>query len=307
MAVSIEIDKFSGFCYGVVRAVKKAEEYLSNQDGSNQKASLFSLGSIVHNNPELERLKTQGLHIIGIEDVAALKDSTLLIRAHGEPPTTYRIAEQNNITIIDCTCPVVLKLQEKIRKAYANLLKTNGTLIIFGKAGHAEVNGLIGQADGEAVIVERLEDINKYIADGTINLLKPIAIFSQTTKDPIQYTEICETLQMCIEEAEGDIDNLKIYNTICGQVSSRHPNLTSFAKKHTILIFISGKESSNGKVLYKLCKSVNPNSFHIERKEEIDITRIKDGDSVGICGATSTPKWQLTDAAAYIKQLTEKW
>ena len=282
MRLAIEIDEGSGFCYGVIRAIEKAESRLK------ETASLYSLGAIVHNNSELERLNSIGLQVVNLEQMKELSDTTVLIRAHGEPPTTYALAAERNISLIDCTCPVVLKLQERIRKTYAS---GKGQIVIFGKIGHAEVNGLVGQAGGDAIVVDSIASLEK------VDFSKPIQIFSQTTKDPKEYTEICDAIKERIVAAGGSLENFTIHDTICRQVAQRHKNLVAFARKHSVIVFISGKESSNGKVLYDLCKSVNPRSYHIQTVDQIDPQWFTEGDSVGICGATSTPKWQLEGVA----------
>ena len=278
MHLNIEIDEGSGFCYGVIRAVEKAEMQLK------ESGTLYSLGAIVHNNSELERLEKIGLVVIDNSQLHNLSDTTVLIRAHGEPPATYKLAEKNNISLIDCTCPVVLKLQDRIRETYSNI---GGQIVIFGKIGHAEVNGLVGQTNGNAIVVDSLESLD------AIDFTSPVQIFSQTTKDPKEYEDICSAIKERIVAAGGSLENLTVHNTICRQVAQRHSNLVAFARKHSAIVFISGKESSNGKVLYELCKSVNPRSYHIQTVDQIDPVWFKEGDSVGICGATSTPKWQL--------------
>ncbi len=288
MRLTIEIDEESGFCYGVIRAVQKAEMKLK------ESSTLYSLGSIVHNNSELDRLNKIGLEVIDLEQMKNLSDTTVLIRAHGEPPRTYEIARENNISLIDCTCPVVLKLQARIRETYAS---HNGQIVIFGKIGHAEVNGLVGQANGDAIVVDGVQSLEK------IDFTKPICIFSQTTKDPKEYEEICEAIKERIVACGGPVGEFQIHNTICRQVAQRHTNLVAFAESHSVIVFISGKESSNGKVLYDLCKSVNPRSYHIQTRNQIDPQWFQDGDSVGICGATSTPKWQLEGVAKYLEQI----
>lgn len=288
MRLDIEIDGESGFCYGVIRAVEKAEFKL------RESSTLYSLGSIVHNNSELERLNKIGLEVIDLEQMKGLSDTTVLIRAHGEPPQTYEIAKKNNISLIDCTCPVVLKLQARIRETYAN---ANCQIVIFGKIGHAEVNGLVGQANGDAIVVDGVGSLDK------IDFTKPICIFSQTTKDPKEYEEICSAIKECIIACGGPVEDFHIHNTICRQVAQRHTNLVAFAKRHSVIVFISGKESSNGKVLYDLCKSVNPRSYHIQTINQINPQWFTEGDSVGICGATSTPKWQLEGVANALAEL----
>ena len=288
MRLTIEIDSESGFCYGVIRAVEKAESRL------RESASLYSLGAIVHNNSELERLNKIGLEVIDTQKMKELSDTTVLIRAHGEPPATYRIAQENNIELIDCTCPVVLKLQDRIRDTYA---KHNGQIVIFGKIGHAEVNGLVGQTEGTAIVVDSLESLGK------IDYTQPIQIFSQTTKDPKEYEEVCSAIREKIRQTGGNLEHFTVHNTICRQVAQRHNNLAAFAAKHSVIVFVSGKESSNGKVLYELCKSVNPRSYNIQNTGQIDASWFQEGDSVGICGATSTPKWQLEGCAEAISSL----
>lgn len=288
MRLTIEIDEGSGFCYGVIRAVQKAEHKLK------ESGKLYSLGSIVHNNLELERLNNIGLEVIDFPQMKNLHDTTVLIRAHGEPPQTYAVAKSNNINLIDCTCPVVLKLQERIRNTYE---EHKGQIVIFGKIGHAEVNGLVGQTNGDAIVVDSVENLHK------VDFTKPVQIFSQTTKDPKEYEDICGIIREKIVDAGGKLEDFKVHDTICRQVAQRHTNLIAFAKKHSVIVFISGKESSNGKVLYELCKSVNERSYHVQDSDQIDAGWFRDGDSVGICGATSTPKWQLEGAAQYMEKL----
>lgn len=288
MHLNIEIDEGSGFCYGVIRAVEKAEMQLK------ESRTLYSLGAIVHNNSELERLEKIGLEVIDGKQMQNLSNTTVLIRAHGEPPATYKLAEQNNISLIDCTCPVVLKLQDRIRETYN---KVGGQIVIFGKIGHAEVNGLVGQTNGNAIVVDSLESLD------AVDFTKPVQIFSQTTKDPKEYEDICNAIKGRIIAAGGSLENLTVHNTICRQVAQRHSNLVAFARKHSVIVFISGKESSNGKVLYELCKSVNERAYHIQNVEQINAEWFKEGDSVGICGATSTPKWQLEGVAGFLGKL----
>lgn len=290
--MNISIDNNSGCCPGVVRAIEQAEKELAISP------SLFSLGAIVHNNTELNRLEKKGLKVVDHKELLSLKECKLLIRAHGEPPSTYRLANNNGIEIIDCTCPVVLKLQKKIKKIYGEIKREGGQVVIFGKKGHAEVNGLTGQVDGDALVVENIEDLKRDISTGTLDTSKPIALFSQTTKAPEEYSQIGEILRTIMEDSD-----LRLFNTVCGQVSSRHSHLSTFAKTHSIIIFVSGKESSNGKVLFNLCKNVNPRSYTIENSGDIRKEWFNDSDSVGICGATSTPKWQLEEVASFLIRL----
>lgn len=282
MKLDIEIDPGSGFCNGVVRAIDKAEQYLSDH------RTLYSLGSIVHNSVELERLKKKGL--IVLNDISNLKDSTVLIRAHGEPPATYNKAIENNLELIDCTCPVVLKLQERVRKAWEEISTEGGSIVIFGKRGHAEVNGLVGQTQGQAVVVESVEEISSLKLEGKV------ALFSQTTKDPVEYRAIADAVLAVVPDA-------KVYDTICRQVAHRHSALSDFAARHNVVLFVSGRESSNGKILFELCRSVNQNTHWLEGISDIDISWFKDGDKVGICGATSTPLWQLEDIFVYLQSI----
>ena len=295
MKLTVDIDANSGFCAGVTRAIKKAEEQLDGPSGR-----LYSLGSIVHNDAELSRLEAKGLVTIDKEDLDEMQDAhgeTLLIRAHGEPPATYAKARQVHFNIIDCTCPVVLKLQESIREAYSAVRdgKTDGQIIIFGKIGHAEVLGLVGQAEGHALVVENMKMLEDAIAEKKIDLKKHIEIFSQTTKNPAEYASICSRLEvMMARENELPMQRfagrglLTVHDTICSQVATRHARLSKFAIEHDILIFVSGKASSNGKVLCDRCKSLNIRTYHIETPAD---------DKVGVCGAASTPKWLLEDIA----------
>lgn len=305
--LTVDIDSNSGFCAGVIRAIGKAEEYL--KDGDKR---LYSLGAIVHNDAELGRLVKQGLVTVDKDDLNEMVDArgeVLLIRAHGEPPQTYRTAEGLGFSIIDCTCPVVLRLQEHIRNAYGRMAG-KGQIIIFGKIGHAEVLGLIGQTDGTAIVVENTPMLEESIENGTICLDIPTEVFSQTTKSPAEYSRLCARLEeemaryneLSIERFKGR-GLLVINETICQQVATRHERLSKFALDHDIIIFVSGKASSNGKVLCDLCKSLNIRTYHIDSVEEIKREWFRADDRVGVCGATSTPKWLLEDVAAHILDL----
>ncbi len=305
--LTVDIDSNSGFCAGVIRAIGKAEEYL--KDGDKR---LYSLGAIVHNDAELGRLVKQGLVTVDKDDLNEMVDArgeVLLIRAHGEPPQTYRTAEGLGFSIIDCTCPVVLRLQEHIRNAYGRMAG-KGQIIIFGKIGHAEVLGLIGQTDGTAIVVENTLMLDESIENGTIRLDIPTEVFSQTTKSPAEYSRLCARLEeemaryneLSIERFKGR-GLLVINETICQQVATRHERLSKFALDHDIIIFVSGKASSNGKVLCDLCKSLNIRTYHIDSVEEIKREWFRADDRVGVCGATSTPKWLLEDVAAHILDL----
>ena len=304
MSLTVEIDKRSGFCGGVIRAISKAEEFLDANPGKK----LYSLGAIVHNEAELERLGRKGLVTIGKEDIGKIPSpstETLLIRAHGEPPSTYELAREVGINVIDCTCPVVLKLQQNIREAHRRLKigvagsggSTNGQVLVFGKVGHAEVLGLLGQVGGDAVVIENMAMLLTALENGAIRTDVPLEIFSQTTKSPTEYSEICAVLS---EKAHA---GLTVHNTICSQVASRHEELSSFAQSHDIIIFVSGASSSNGKVLCDLCRSRNTRTYHISSPEEIDSSWFRPDDRVGICGATSTPRWLLEEVAEAIRAI----
>ena len=311
--LTVDIDSNSGFCAGVIRAIGKAEEFLKDSKGEKR---LYSLGAIVHNDAELGRLVKQGLVTIDKEDLdemVAAEGEVLLIRAHGEPPQTYRTAENLGFSIIDCTCPVVLKLQERIRNAYSRIQEEGkGQIIIFGKIGHAEVLGLIGQTEGTAIVVENTLMLDEFISDGTIDLGVRTEVFSQTTKSPAEYSRLCSRLEekmaayneLSVERFKGR-ELLKVHNTICLQVAARHERLSKFALEHDIIIFVSGKASSNGKVLCDLCKSMNIRTYHIDSTEEIKREWFRADDRVGVCGATSTPKWLLEDVAAHILDLNK--
>ena len=287
--LSVEIDPGSGFCGGVIRAISKAEDSLA------QGTRLYSLGAIVHNDAELSRLHKQGLVTVHSLDEVP-EGGTVLIRAHGEPPSTYAEASARHLTVIDCSCPVVLQLQQRIRDAYARIHAqgVHGRIIIFGQVGHAEVLGLVGQVNGDALVVENSQMLEEAMPH--LDFSQPIEIFSQTTKSPREYKLICDMLQ-----ARGT--RLTVHNTICGQVSSRHEKLVQFAESHDTIIFVTGKESSNGKILSALCRSVNPRTYVIGRINEIDPAWFREGDRVGICGATSTPKWALEAVARNIEKL----
>lgn len=311
--MTVEVDKNSGFCAGVIRAIEKAEDYLDHiEDG--QEKRLYSLGAIVHNESELSRLEQKGLVTVDKEDLEEMQDATgesLLIRAHGEPPATYSKAESLGFKIIDCTCPVVLKLQQDIRQAYGRMHDgpRKGQVIIFGKIGHPEVMGLLGQVGGDAIVIEDMKMLSDLIADGTICLHNPVEIFSQTTKSPAEYSSICSRLEEMMAAAnEMPITQFKgrrllvVHNTICSQVATRHAKLSRFALDHDIIIFVSGKASSNGKVLCDLCKSLNIRTYHISSESELKKEWFRREDNVGVCGATSTPKWLLEQIAAAIRR-----
>lgn len=273
--IHIEIDSSSGFCFGVTTAIQKAEEELAKGN------TLYCLGDIVHNGKEVERLHARGLITINHEKLKQLHDVKVLLRAHGEPPETYETARRNNIEIIDATCPVVLQLQRRIKKQYdAN---PEAQIVIFGKNGHAEVLGLVGQTHSKAIVMEKLEDVR------LLDFGRDIYLYSQTTKNLDEFRRIIDYIQSHISPDA----TFRSFDTICRQVANRMPNIASFAARHDIIIFVSGRKSSNGKVLFNTCKSVNPNSYMIEGPGEIDSSWIEGVTSVGICGATSTPKWLM--------------
>lgn len=293
MAIQVEIEKHSGFCGGVIRAIGRAEKFLEESPGR----ILYSLGDIVHNEAELRRLGEKGLVTVdkdGLMNIPDPSSETLLIRAHGEPPQTYSLAQKLGLTVIDCTCPVVLKLQKSIREAYERVKPAGGQIVIFGKIGHAEVLGLLGQVSGDAVVIENMPMLLSALEDGSIRTDKPLEIFSQTTKSPVEYSEICKVLESC--PGAG----LQIHNTICSQVASRHEELADFALRHDVIVFVSGVSSSNGKVLFDLCKSRNQRTYHISDPSELEPEWFSDGDKVGVCGATSTPGWLLEQVAERI-------
>ena len=301
--ITVDIDTNSGFCAGVIRAISKAEEFLNTPDAEEGR-KLFSLGAIVHNDSELERLQGEGLVTIDKEDfeeMLSAEGEVLLIRAHGEPPQTYERAAALGFEVIDCTCPVVLKLQQSIREAYCKQKEDGvGQIIIFGKIGHAEVLGLIGQTEGTAVVVENSTMLDEAINNGEIRLDVPTEIFSQTTKSPSEYSSLCSRLEGMVETGLLDI-----HNTICSQVATRHERLSKFALEHDLIVFVAGKASSNGKVLCDLCKSLNIRTYHIDSPSEIKREWFRADDKVGICGATSTPKWLLEKTAEHVLELNK--
>ncbi len=309
----VETDPHSGFCGGVIRAISKAEEFLSGNP------RLYSLGEMVHNEAELARLEAKGLECIRVSDLESIPEGgTVLIRAHGEPPSTYRAAARLNI--IDCTCPVVLGLQKSIREAAARL-SGKGTIVIFGKIGHPEVLGLVGQtaqtagpgsakagllqdslpdaakprtAPGGPVVVENLAQLQAAVEDGRITA--PVEVFSQTTKSPVEYADICACLQQ-------RFPGTAVHETICSQVADRHRRLSEFAAGHDVIVFVAGKQSSNGRVLFELCRKVNPRSHFVGDAADIRPEWFEGARSAGVCGATSTPKWLLENVAQAIKKL----
>jgi len=289
----VEIDKQSGFCFGVQNAVEIAEKTLLRGE------KVFSLGPIVHNDKEVERLLTLGLASIDHDEFRKLKNCKVLIRAHGEPPETYITAEKNNITIIEATCPIVKRLQSKIKETWLKTKEGNGQVVIFGKPGHAEVVGLLGQINNEGILVSGPDDLQK------IDVTRPVYLFAQTTMSVKEYSNFTDILHSKMEESGiSDPDKILIINkTICGQVSNREPHLKAFARKHDTIIFVSGRESSNGKMLYSVCKNINPDTHFVSSPEELDKSWFSGKKSVGICGATSTPKWLIENIRDIISNI----
>ena len=273
--VQIEIDNGSGFCFGVTTAIKKAEEELAAGK------TLYCLGDIVHNGMECERLKQLGLVTINHEEMKQLHGVKVLLRAHGEPPSTYEMARENDIEIIDATCPVVLQLQRRIKKQYDACPEAQ--IVIFGKPGHAEVLGLVGQTESKAIVIANVEEVKR------LDFTRDIYLYSQTTKSLDEFHRIIEYIQ---EHISPDA-TFKSFDTICRQVANRMPNISTFAGRHDLVLFVCGRKSSNGKVLFNECKSVNPNSHLIEGPEEIKKEWLDGVRTIGICGATSTPKWLM--------------
>ena len=283
--MKVEIDNDSGFCFGVLSAIGKAEEELRKGD------ELYCLGDIVHNGIECSRLQDLGLRTINHEQFKTLKGARVLLRAHGEPPSTYETAKNNGITLIDATCPVVLKLQQRIHRQYQELDPKTQQIVIFGQKGHAEVLGLVGQTDGNAIVIESADEIER------IEFSKDIFLYSQTTKSASSYNQLIDKIASLVPDGRTFIHN----NTVCGQVSHRRENIREFASRHSVILFVSGRKSSNGKVLFNECLNVNPRSYLIEGKEDIDFSQLEGAVSVGICGATSTPKWLMEECRDYIQ------
>lgn len=282
----VDIDNDSGFCFGVVNAIRKAEEVLG-KDGT-----LYCLGDIVHNSEELGRLAKKGLVVITHEELRKLRGVKVLLRAHGEPPSTYRIAKENDIEIIDATCPVVLKLQKRIKDGF----EKNGEdtqVIIYGKNGHAEVNGLVGQTDGKAIVIEHPGDLDK------IDYEKPISLYSQTTKSPEGFRQVVGYINERYRLKEG----FNYYDTICRQVAGRVEGLKKFAGSYDVVLFVCGVKSSNGKVLFEECRRVNPNTFLVSDVSSIGVGWLKGASRIGICGATSTPRWLMEKIASHVRFL----
>lgn len=283
MPKKIVVDQNSGFCFGVINAIRTAEKYLMEH------STLYCLGDIVHNSEEVQRLSDIGLQIIDYDQFMSLKDTTVLIRAHGEPPETYHIAEENNIHLIDATCPVVLKLQKRILGEYMRN-KSGKQILIYGKKGHAEVIGLLGQTENTGIVISSPEDIN------CIDFDRPAILYSQTTQSLENYRKLIDTIQSRYRSA-GHADWFEYEDTICGKVSSRAKQIADFASSFDIILFVSGEKSSNGLYLYNICKEHNPRSFFLTNVEQLQQIDLSQAESIGICGATSTPMWLMQQVA----------
>ena len=285
--MTIEIDQGSGFCFGVTRAIGKAEEELAKEE------QLYCLGDIVHNGKECNRLGQMGLVTINHQQMRDIHDAKVLLRAHGEPPSTYALAREHSINLIDATCPVVLHLQERIKKEYDADTEHKKQIVIFGKNGHAEVLGLVGQTEETAIIIESAEEVKK------LDFNRDICLYSQTTMPLDEFRKIVDYVQQHISHEA----TFTYYDTICRQVANRMPNIRSFALKHDVVLFVCGKKSSNGRVLYGECKAANPRSYMIDTASEIDVRWLEGCESIGICGATSTPKWLMEECKVRVEEL----
>ena len=286
--MQIEIDSYSGFCFGVTRAIRMAEEELQSEK------QLWCLGDIVHNNRECERLESMGLHTVNHEEFAELYQSRVLLRAHGEPPATYRIADERQLHIVDATCPVVLQLQRRIKQQYEK--HPDAQIVIFGKSGHAEVLGLVGQTEGKAVVIEDINDVLK------LDYSRDIYLYSQTTKSLDDYQNIIRTIRSKMQPSAF----FQSFDTICRQVANRIGNIAAFAARHDLLLFVSDNKSSNGKVLFAECRRVNANSRRIEGPDDILPQWLENVQTVGICGATSTPKWLMEQCRDKVATIAEQ-
>ncbi|MEQ9304251.1 MAG: 4-hydroxy-3-methylbut-2-enyl diphosphate reductase [Marinoscillum sp.] len=288
--MQVEIDSNSGYCFGVEFAIQMAEDEMK---GGSQ---LYCLGDIVHNAMEVDRLYQKGLRTIDREQLEQLKDCKVLIRAHGEPPETYETALKNNIELIDASCPVVLKLQNRIKHSYDKTSQVDGQIVIYGKPGHAEVIGLTGQTNDEAIVITEEEDLEK------IDFNRPVILYSQTTKSTKGFYHMKALIEERIQSARGTltIEDFQANDSICRQVSNREPRMVEFSTRKDVILFVSGKKSSNGRALYNVCLENNPRSYFIENETEIDLSWFGPNDTVGICGATSTPRWLMEKVADFL-------
>jgi len=284
--MKIEIDKKSGFCFGVTNAIQKAEDELTRDE------RLYCLGDIVHNDAEIGRLTGLGLMIISRDVFFTLRDCKVLIRAHGEPPETYEYAGRNNITLIDATCPVVLKLQNRVKISFKNLTKDNGQLVIFGKPGHAETEGINGQTGNKAIIIQHKNELDK------VDFSRPVELYSQTTMPIARFEELAGL----IREKAGNTGRVQIHDTICRQVANRGPHLKDFSSRFDVVIFVSGRKSSNGAALFQICRDTNAKSFFVEKTNDLKTEWFDEAKTAGICGATSTPMWLMEQVACWIEE-----
>jgi 4-hydroxy-3-methylbut-2-enyl diphosphate reductase len=293
--MQVIIDKNSGYCFGVEFAIKMAEDEMEHSD------QLYCLGDIVHNDMEVKRLREKGLIVIDRDQLRELTNCKVLIRAHGEPPETYRTAIENNIELIDASCPVVLKLQHRVKNAFDKMERENGQIVIYGKKGHAEVIGLTGQTLEKAVVVMEDADLEK------IDYSRPVTLFSQTTKSTKGFYEISQRIEERIKSAKGQLTELDFNanDSICRQVSNREPQLKKFAQENDVVLFVAGKKSSNGKALYQICLSENSRSYFIENETDLNPEWFYTEDKVGICGATSTPMWLMEQVKSFVEALEE--
>lgn len=286
VSMRVVIDENSGFCFGVVRAISEAESALK------QRGEVYSLGDIVHNRVEVQRLEEMGLSTVSHDDISSLQGRTLLIRAHGEPPTTYRLAEKYGVTVIDATCPVVARLQRRVRDAYESMSKIDGRVVLLGKRGHAEVVGLTGQVSDDVTVVESEMDLE------LLDYSRPIYFLSQTTQSIELFNRLAEIIRSRMAEGVEFI----VDDTICRRVAGREANLAEFSKGVDVVLFVCGRKSSNGRVLSEVCRRANPRCHNIEEASEIDMAWLEGAESVGICGATSTPRWLMEDVASFINK-----
>ena len=294
--MQVTIDKNSGYCFGVEFAIKMAEDEMENEE------TLYCLGDIVHNDMEVKRLSEKGLVVIDREQLHALSNCKVLIRAHGEPPETYKLAIENNIELIDASCPVVLKLQHRVKNAFDKMERENGQIVIYGKKGHAEVIGLTGQTLEKAIVVTQDSDLDQ------LDFTRPITLFSQTTKSTKGFYALSEKIENRIKATKGESTEVDFNSndSICRQVSNREPQLQRFAQENDVILFVSGKKSSNGKALYQVCLSENPRSYFIENEEEIEVEWIQQAERVGICGATSTPMWLMEQVKTFVNGVSQE-
>uniref|UniRef100_UPI004047C6EB 4-hydroxy-3-methylbut-2-enyl diphosphate reductase n=1 Tax=Algoriphagus sp. TaxID=1872435 RepID=UPI004047C6EB len=294
--MQVTIDKNSGYCFGVEFAIKMAEDEMENEE------TLYCLGDIVHNDMEVKRLSEKGLVVIDREQLHALSNCKVLIRAHGEPPETYKLAIENNIELIDASCPVVLKLQHRVKNAFDKMERENGQIVIYGKKGHAEVIGLTGQTLEKAIVVTQDSDLDQ------LDFTRPITLFSQTTKSTKGFYALSEKIENRIKATKGESTEVDFNSndSICRQVSNREPQLQRFAQENDVILFVSGKKSSNGKALYQVCLSENPRSYFIENEEEIEVEWIQQAEKVGICGATSTPMWLMEQVKTFVNGVSQE-